>query len=63
MALGSLRSTCCPSASSFVATLELEALRDRVRAREDARLDRMRARHGLAVEAGESARFETSEHS
>jgi transposase len=31
----------------FVPSLELEALRDLVRAREDARLDRMRARHRL----------------
>jgi transposase len=31
----------------FVPTPELEALRDLVRAREDARLDRMRARHRL----------------
>jgi hypothetical protein len=32
----------------FVPTPELEALRDLVRAREDARLDRMRARHRLS---------------
>lgn len=32
----------------FVPTLEQEALRDLVRAREDARLDRMRARHRLS---------------